>query len=93
MVEAATRARVFDGVAVTDVVFGQDLGEGAFGLVKIGWLRSNPNKKYAIKSMKKHEIIQSKHVDHIENEKAILSKLEHPFAVSIIATSCSYPTG
>ena len=32
--------------------------------------------------MKKHEIIQSKHVDHIENEKAILSKLEHPFAVS-----------
>lgn len=30
---------------------------GAFGLVKIGWLRSNPSAKYAIKSMKKHEII------------------------------------
>ena len=32
--------------------------------------------------MKKHEIIQSKHVDHIENEKTILSKLDHPFGVS-----------
>mmetsp|Transcript_25988 Transcript_25988/g.32395 ORF Transcript_25988/g.32395 Transcript_25988/m.32395 type:complete len:143 (+) Transcript_25988:156-584(+) len=31
--------------------------------------------------MKKHEIIQSKHVDHIENEKLILSKLVHPFAL------------
>ena len=32
--------------------------------------------------MKKHEIITSKHVDHIENEKIILSQLEHPFTVS-----------
>ncbi len=55
---------------------------GAFGLVKVGWLRSDPANKYAIKSMKKHEIIQSKHVDHIENEKVILSKLDHPFGVS-----------
>ena len=34
--------------------------------------------------MKKHEIIQSKHVDHIENEKVILGKLDHPFAVSVL---------
>jgi len=31
--------------------------------------------------MKKHSIIQSKHVDHIENEKVILSRLEHPFVL------------
>ena len=55
---------------------------GAFGLVKVGWLRSDPANKYAIKSMKKHEIIESKHVDHIENEKLILSKMDHPFSVS-----------
>lgn len=29
--------------------------------------------------MKKKEIIDSKHVDHIENEKKILEQLEHPF--------------
>ena len=75
--------RRFDRVSPSDVVFGDTLGEGAFGLVKIGWLRADPSKKYAIKSMKKHEIIQSKHVDHIENEKTILAKLDHPFSVSI----------
>jgi len=49
--------------------------------VKVGWLASNPSKKYAIKSMKKKEIIDSKHVDHIENEKAILARLDHPFTL------------
>ena len=47
-------------------------------------MRADPSHKYAIKSMKKHEIIQSKHVDHIENEKVILGKLDHPFAVSVL---------
>jgi hypothetical protein len=32
--------------------------------------------------MKKAEIIDSKHVDHIENEKSILERIQHPFAVS-----------
>ena len=32
--------------------------------------------------MKKAEIIKSKHVDHIENEKKILERIEHPFIVS-----------
>jgi hypothetical protein len=31
--------------------------------------------------MKKAEIIKSKHVDHIENEKKILERIEHPFIV------------
>lgn len=30
---------------------------GAFGNVKIGWLKKNPNEKYAIKTMKKSDII------------------------------------
>jgi serine/threonine protein kinase len=56
---------------------------GAFGNVKVGWLKGQPNKKYAIKTMKKAEIINSKHVDHIENEKLILERIDHPFAVSL----------
>ena len=35
--------------------------------------------------MKKAEIIASKHVDHIENEKNILEKIQHPFAVSYLS--------
>lgn len=38
----------------------------------------------AVKTMKKAEIISSKHVDHIENEKKILEKIVHPFVVSLI---------
>jgi serine/threonine protein kinase len=54
---------------------------GAFGNVRVGWMKSNKNNKYAIKTMKKKEIIKSKHVDHIENEKNILEKITHPFVV------------
>ena len=57
---------------------------GAFGNVRVGWLKHDKDNKYAIKTMKKAEIIASKHVDHIENEKNILEKINHPFAVSII---------
>jgi hypothetical protein len=32
--------------------------------------------------MKKKDIIDSKHVDHIENEKKILEIMTHPFIVS-----------
>ena len=59
---------------------------GAFGNVKYAWLKDNPDAKFAIKAMKKKEIIDSKHVDHIENEKKILEVLEHPFIVSGIIT-------
>ena len=60
-------------------------------MVKVGWLRTDPSKKFAIKSMKKHEIIESKHVDHIENEKMILSKLDHPFGVSYKLLTINLP--
>jgi len=47
--------------------------------VKLAALKAKPEHKFAIKAMKKLDIIQSKHVDHIENEKKILEVLEHPF--------------
>ena len=55
---------------------------GAFGNVKFSWLKSDKSKKVAIKAMKKKDIIQSKHVDHIENERKILELMQHPFIVS-----------
>ena len=55
---------------------------GAFGNVKIASLKKDKTKKFALKAMKKHDIISSKHVDHIENEKIILQMIYHPFIVS-----------
>ena len=46
-------------------------------------LRKDKTKKFALKAMKKQDIIQSKHVDHIENEKKILELMNHPFIVSL----------
>lgn len=52
----------------------------------MAWLKDNSDVKFAIKAMKKKEIIDSKHVDHIENEKKILELLEHPFIVGKTVT-------
>ena len=41
------------------------------------------NKVYAIKMLKKSEIIRLKQVDHIHNEYKILSSLNHPFIVEM----------
>ena len=60
---------------------------GAFGNVKYAELKKDKEKKVAIKAMKKKEIIDSKHVDHIENEKKILEMLSHPFIVSYLIQS------
>jgi serine/threonine protein kinase len=73
MVEAKKNFKL--EIALNDLIFGISLGEGAFGNVRVGWAKSNKSTKYAIKCMKKAEIISSKHVDHIENEKNILEKL------------------
>ena len=45
-------------------------------------LKTKSSAKVAIKAMKKIDIIQSMHVDHIENEKKILELMVHPFIVS-----------
>jgi serine/threonine protein kinase len=58
----------------------------------VGWTKQNKALKYAIKTMKKAEIIKSKHVDHIENEKSILEKIQHPFVVSLNSLGFSKTT-
>ena len=66
------------------------LNIGAFGNVKYAWLKKDKSKKVAIKAMKKKDIIQSKHVDHIENERKILELMQHPFIVSYSLFANSY---
>ena len=60
------------------------LGTGSFGRVhliqkKIG------NQYYAMKVMKKSEIVRLKQVEHTMNEKKILDSIEHPFLVNMIS--------
>jgi serine/threonine protein kinase len=56
---------------------------GSFGRVKVAQSKLT-NKYFAIKILKKAEIIKLKQVDHIMNEVKILSVVDHPFLVFFI---------
>jgi serine/threonine protein kinase len=48
---------------------------------------ANPTPRYfALKMLKKSEIIRLKQVEHIKAEKAILSRIAHPYIISLYAT-------
>jgi serine/threonine protein kinase len=53
---------------------------GSFGRVRLAKHKTS-SKYWAIKILKKAEIIKLKQVDHIMNETNILSSIEHPFIV------------
>jgi serine/threonine protein kinase len=58
------------------------LGTGSFGRVKFTKSRID-GLYYAVKSMKKHDIIKLKQVDHINSERSIMMQLNHPFIVNM----------
>lgn len=69
-------------VNLNEFDFLQTIGTGSFGRVRLG-RHKKTNKIYAIKMLKKAEIIRLKQVDHIYSEYNILSLLNHPFIVEL----------
>ena len=64
---------------------GVTLGTGSFGRVRFvthGATRTH----WAMKMLKKHEVIRLQQVDHMLSEKAILAVLNHPFIVKLAGT-------
>jgi serine/threonine protein kinase len=61
------------------------IGTGTFGRV---FLTKNivDNKYYAMKVMRKRDIVRLRQVEHVLNEKNILSSLDHPFIMKLFAT-------
>ncbi|RMX56068.1 hypothetical protein pdam_00020402 [Pocillopora damicornis] len=61
------------------------LGTGTFGRVLL--CRDRRSGEYhALKIMNIREVIRLKQVEHVQNEKNILSKIEHPFIVNLLWT-------
>lgn len=77
-------------VILSDFEIMQTIGTGSFGRVKLG-RHKKTNKIYAIKMLKKAEIIKLKQMDHIYSEYTILSMLNHPFIVEMKGVSVSDP--
>eukprot|EP01017_Pseudomicrothorax_dubius_P046712 TRINITY_DN8272_c0_g1_i3.p1 TRINITY_DN8272_c0_g1~~TRINITY_DN8272_c0_g1_i3.p1 ORF type:complete len:311 (-),score=93.38 TRINITY_DN8272_c0_g1_i3:220-1152(-) len=62
------------------------LGTGTFGRVRQVRLKEDYNGGvYALKMLKKTEIVRQNQVDHIKSEKRILQEVSHPFLVNLRA--------
>lgn len=65
-----------------DFVFGKTVGTGTFGRVRLVKLRDH-EKYFAMKIMRKIDIVRLHQVDHIYSEKFLLSRLNCPFIIRL----------
>jgi protein kinase X len=68
---------------------GDTLGTGTFGRVRLVSLPSISGSGvdwFALKTLKKTEIIRLKQVEHIKAEKSIMMRIGHPFIVNMFAS-------
>ncbi|KAI9197352.1 kinase-like domain-containing protein [Polychytrium aggregatum] len=72
-------------IGINDLIIDRTLGTGSFGRVHLVRLKAT-GKFYAMKVLKKTEIVKMKQVEHTVNEKSILEQLDFPFLVSLLGT-------
>ena len=71
--------------SLTDFHFQRTLGTGSFGRVHL--VRSiHNNRYYAIKVLKKVQIVRMKQVEHTNDERRMLKLVEHPFLIRMWGT-------
>jgi protein-serine/threonine kinase len=70
------------GPCLADYVFIKVIGKGNFGKVILVKSRID-NKYYALKCIKKKELIKRECVDLIKTEKRVLKKISHPFIIKL----------
>lgn len=64
----------------------ETLGTGTFGRVRLVNIEMESETQYfALKIMKKREIVRLKQIAHVRAERSILSKMMHPFIVNLFA--------
>jgi hypothetical protein len=59
-----------------------EIGTGTFGRVYLTKFRQNQT-FYAMKVLKKSEVVRLKQVEHINSEKQILAQVHYPFIVNL----------
>lgn len=92
--EAQAEGEADDGgqtVQLTDFDVVETLGTGTFGRVLLVRLRpaaSQPGavQHFAMKVLRKSEVVRLKQVEHVNSERNILSRIRHPFIVDLYAT-------
>jgi len=69
----------------SDLELRRILGVGTFGRVKLV-LHKPTNQAYALKCMRKQQVVATKQQSHVLNEKRILAAMDHPFVLRLMAT-------
>eukprot|EP00916_Digyalum_oweni_P001797 GHVL01003462.1.p1 GENE.GHVL01003462.1~~GHVL01003462.1.p1 ORF type:complete len:307 (-),score=20.58 GHVL01003462.1:164-1084(-) len=63
------------------------VGTGTFGRVRVVKIKGCPDRTpLALKILKKSEVIRLKQVEHVKDEREILSTVEHPFVINMLAS-------
>lgn len=71
--------------ALTDFQIMRTLGTGSFGRVHL--VRSVHNGRYyAVKALKKQQVVKMKQVEHTNDERRMLKLVEHPFLIRMWGT-------
>ncbi|KAJ3194934.1 hypothetical protein HK101_001544 [Irineochytrium annulatum] len=73
------------GYKLHDFQLLKTLGTGTFGRVYLSRFK-NSDQYYAMKVLKKSEVVRLKQVEHINSEKQILSQIQFPFIVNLLCT-------
>ncbi|PWN48200.1 kinase-like protein, partial [Violaceomyces palustris] len=82
---AAAQKKLSGRYALADFSIERTLGTGSFGRVHL--VRSKHNLRfYAIKVLKKEQVVRMKQVEHTNSERAVLSIVRHPFLVNLWGT-------
>nr|ABI97017.1 foraging [Diabrotica virgifera virgifera] len=76
----------FEGVKLSDLVILTTLGVGGFGRVELVQIRGRSNKSYALKQMKKAQIVETRQQQHIMSEKEIMGEANCDFIVKLLRT-------
>ncbi|KAI9861795.1 MAG: camp-dependent protein kinase catalytic subunit [Trichoglossum hirsutum] len=71
--------------ALTDFTIQRTLGTGSFGRVHLVQSRHN-QRFYAVKVLKKQQVVKMKQVEHTNDERAMLQKVKHPFLITLWGT-------
>ena len=75
-------------ITIKDFEVYTTLGTGTFGRVRQAKLKNDKsNTIFALKMLKKTEIVRLNQVEHIKSEKFILENINHPFIVDL---KCSF---
>lgn len=76
----------FAKISLSDIRILTTLGMGGFGRVDLVTLGDDKTKSYALKVMKKCQIVETRQEQHIINEKRIMLESDSPFIVKLYRT-------